>query len=429
VTDLAFPPGFLWGAATAGHQVEGDNRDSDWWAWEQRQGTPVAEPSGRACEHYSRYADDIKLLADAGLTSYRYSVEWSRIEPAEGTFDDDALEHYRAMTQAVVDAGLVPMVTLNHFTVPQWFAARGGWMARDAADAFGRFCERVVRALGELVPWWCTINEPGNVAVGGYLGALGWPPGTRDYADWKRAARGLTDGHRRSLAVVKSLHPTAKVGATHGMIEWLPSPAARPAVEQVRRLFEDTFLEASADDDYFGVQTYTRIPVPLPAAIGPVVRAAMALAPVRDRLLPPLIRRATAGFGDATHPPEDGVRRTQMGYEFWPEAIAATLRRAAGLLPGKELVVTEHGIATADDNERIEFVTRGLAAVHAVMDEGLPVTGYVYWSLLDNFEWTLGFRPTFGLIGVDRRTQERTVHPSARFLGDVARTGRLTITS
>ena len=426
MTDLAFPPGFLWGVATAGHQVEGDNTNSDWWAWEQRPDTPVAEASGRACEHYTRYADDISLLADAGLNTYRYSIEWSRVEPVEGSFDRDALDHYRRMTQAVVDAGVTPMVTLNHFTVPQWFAARGGWMTRDAAAAFGRYCEQVVRAIGELVPWWCTLNEPGNVAVGGYLGALGWPPGTKRYDDWRRAARGLTEGHTRALAVVKSLHPDAKVGATHGMIEWLPSPAARPAVDHVRRLFEDAFLDVCGDDDYIGVQSYTRLPVPLPGVVGPAVRAAMAVPAVRERLLPVLIRQATHQFGS---PPEkdDGLRRTQMGYEFWPEAIAATLRRASEMFPGKDLVVTEHGIATDDDTERIEFVRRGLVAIHDLIDEGLPISGYVYWSLLDNFEWTLGYRPTFGLIGVDRATQQRTVRPSARFLGDIARSGNLSV--
>jgi beta-glucosidase len=425
VPDASFPPGFLWGAATAGHQVEGGNRNSDWWAWEHRPGTPVAEPSGSACEHYTRYPQDVGLLADAGLNTYRYSVEWSRVEPVEGTFDQTAIDHYREMTQAVVDAGLTPMVTLNHFTVPQWFADRGGWTAVDAADVFGRYCEQVVRAVGDLVTWWCTLNEPGNVAVGGYLGALGWPPGTRDYDDWKRATRGLTGAHLRALAVVKSLHPSAKVGATHGMIEWLPSVAARPAVEQVRRLFEDAFLEVCDDDDYIGVQSYTRLPVQLPVWLTPTVYAAMAVPVVRERLLPVLIRRATAGFGDHDRAAADGVRRTQMGYEFWPEAIAATLRRAGALFPGKDLVVTEHGIATSDDAERIEFVTRGLAAVRQVMDEGLPVQGYIYWSLLDNFEWTVGYRPTFGLIGVDRDTQERDVRPSARFLGEIARSGRL----
>ena len=427
VGELGFPADFLWGAATAGHQVEGDNRNSDWWAWEQRPDSPIAEPSGATCEHLTRYPEDVALLAGAGLNTYRYSVEWSRIEPSEGNFDDEALTHYRRMTQTVVDAGVTPMVTLNHFTVPQWFAERGGWMSRDAAVVFGRYCERVVRAIGDLVPWWCTINEPGNVAVGGYLGALGWPPGTHGYGDWKRAARGLTEGHRRALAVVKSLHPSARVGATHGMIEWEPSTAAKPAVDQVRRMFEDAFLDVCGDDDYLGVQTYTRLPVPLPVWLTPAVYAAMAVGPVREQLLPRLIRQATHNFGEGEATPAEGLRTTQMGYEFRPESIAATLRRAASLYPGKDLVVTEHGVATSDDTERVEFIRRGVSAVHQVMEAGLPVRGYLYWSLLDNFEWTLGYRPTFGLIGVDRNTQERSVRASLGVLGDIAKRGRLTV--
>jgi beta-glucosidase len=326
------------------------------------------------------------------------------------------------MTDTVIAAALTPMVTLHHFTVPQWFAAAGSWTQATAADTFGRYCEQVVRALGSRVTWWCTLNEPGNVAVGGHLGAFGWPPGTRSYADWESAARGLTAAHRRALAVIKSLHPAARVGATHGMQEWLPDAAARPAVEHVRRLFEDEFLAACDDDDYIGVQTYTRLPVALPTVVGPALRALMATDVVRRRVLPPLIRRATHDFGSTA---ADGVRRTQMGYEFWPEAIGATLRRAAAMHPGKDLVVTEHGIATANDDERIEFVERGLVSVHEALSDGLPIRGYLYWSLLDNFEWSLGYGPTFGLIGVDRATQERTVRESARFLGDVARTGVL----
>jgi beta-glucosidase len=419
---VRFPDGFLWGAATAAHQVEGANTGNDWWEWEHRAGSPVREPSGAACEHFSRYPDDISLLASTGLTTYRYSVEWSRVQPSEDEFDEAALDHYRLMTEKVIGAGLTPMVTLHHFTVPLWFARRGGWTSPTAADYFGRYCERVVRALGPDVNWWCTVNEPGNVAVGGYLGAFGWPPGTRDYGSWQAATRGLTGGHRRALAVVKSLQPSARVGATHGMQEWLPNQAARPAVEQVRRMFEDEFLAASADDDYLGVQTYTRLPVQLARWLGPATRALMATDAVRRRVLPRLIRASTSGFGSTA---SDEVRRTQMGYEFWPEAIGATLRRAASLHPDKDLVVTEHGIATADDTERVEFIRRGLVAVHDAIDAGLPVKGYIYWSLLDNFEWSLGYRPTFGLIGVDRQTQARQVHPSAYFLGEVAKTGRL----
>lgn len=418
MTDLRFPDDFLWGAATAAHQVEGDNTNSDWWEWERRAGTPVAEPSGRACEHYTRYVDDIALLAGVGLNTYRYSVEWARIEPREGEFDVAALDHYRAMTEAVRAAGVTPMVTLHHFTLPKWLADRGGWTDRRAPELFARYCDRVARHLGDGVDWWCTINEPGNVAVGGYLGLFGWPPGTRDYSSWERAAQGLVQGHLRALDAVKSARPGARVGATHGMQEWEANAAGRPAMEHVRWMFEDYFIDASRDDDFVGVQTYTRVPVVLPGVAGPFARLMVGVRPLCRTVLPAVMRRAftTMGGGDA------GTRTTQMGYEWRPEAIAATLRRAASKLPGKDLVVTEHGIATADDAERIEFVRAGLESVHAVITEGVPVRGYIYWSLLDNFEWAHGYRTTFGLVDVDRATLARRARPSATWLGQVART-------
>jgi beta-glucosidase len=423
IGDLTFPEDFLWGTATAAHQVEGDNTNSDWWEWEHREPSPVAEPSGRACEHYTRYADDVRLLADAGLNTYRYSVEWARIEPAEGEFDTEQLDHYLRMTDVVRAAGLTPVVTLHHFTLPQWLAARGGWSDPQMPDLFARYCERVVRHLGGRVDWWCTINEPGNVAVGGYLGVFGWPPGSTAYDEFRRAADGLTAGHRAGLHAIKSVAPQARVGLTHGMQEWTANTAGRSPMRAVRRMFEDIYIEAADEDDFVGVQTYTRVPVDLPAALLPATELMAGVPALRRNVLPRVLRKEFRSMSRATR--SDGVRRTQMGYEFRPEAIVATLRRAAKMLPGKDLLVTEHGIATADDEERIEFVSRGLAAVHGLIAEGLPVKGYLYWSLLDNFEWAHGYRTTFGLVGVDRETMARTPRPSLAFLGRVARSGRL----
>jgi beta-glucosidase len=419
MSTLRFPDDFLWGAATAAHQVEGGNTASDWWEWENRPRTPVREPSGRACEHYTRYADDIALLARSGLNAYRYSIEWSRVEPAEGEFDDRALDHYRAMTDSVLDAGLTPVVTLHHFTLPQWVARRGGWTDPHTAGAFARYCDTVVRRLAD-VTWWCTINEPGNVAAGGYLSLFGWPPGRRDLTSWERAADGLCDAHRVSRDVVKSLRPSARVGATHGMQEWAANDAGRRVMEHVRWMFEDRFLAASGDDDFIGVQTYTRVPVVLPAAAGVLARMVVDAPLLRRALLPGVLRRAMSTLGG-----DEDTRRTLMGYEFRPEALGATLRRAAVLFPGKDLLVTEHGIATDDDRERIEFVSRGLESLHACLDDGLPVRGDLYWSLLDNFEWVYGYEPTFGLVAVDRTTQRRSPKPSASWLGAIAQANAL----
>ena len=418
---LAFPDGFLWGVATAAHQVEGDNRNSDWWAWEHRPGSPVAEPSGPAVEHYARFESDIALLAGLGYTTYRFSVEWARVEPAEGHFEEDAVRHYRAVTEAVRDAGMTPIVTLNHFTLPAWLARRGGWIATAAPSLFARYCTRVVTALGDLVDWYCTINEPGAVALGGYVGALGWPPGTTDLTSWNAAIDGLKQAHTRGLAAVKEIRPQARAGATHALIEYEANTGGRPIMEFLRHQMEDTFLAACADDDFVGVQTYTRAVVHLPSVLAPVTRALVNVALLRRLVMPPLVRRGSA----PTDRRSDRVRRTDMGYEYRPQAVAATVRRVADLLPDKDIVVTEHGIATTDDQERVAFIIDGLTALHGAIADGVPVRGYIHWAAFDNFEWALGYRMRFGLVAVDRETQERRVKPSGRLLGEIARANAL----
>ena len=424
MTDLVFPDGFLWGAATAAHQVEGDNSGSDWWDWERRPGTPCPDRSGLACDHYRRYPQDVALLASLGLNAYRYSVEWARVEPENGRFDQAQLDHYRAMTDAVLAAGMTPMVTLHHFTLPRWVAERGGWLDAEVPGRFARYCDRVVRALGDRVTWWCTINEPGVVAFGGYLGALNFPPGRKDVGSWERASVGLIEGHRQGLIAVRASASRARAGMTHSMNDWEANEAGRPFMEWLRRRNEDVFLEAAADDDFVGVQTYTRVPVRVNAALGVLLRVALGIRPLASALFPPIIR------GQSLNPEPAiaaGSRRTQMGYEFLPEAVAATVRRVATLLPGKDVIVTEHGVATDDDAERVEFIDRGLRALHAEIVAGIPLRGYIHWSALDNFEWARGYGMRFGLIGVDRATQARTVRPSGHHLGAIARANSLTV--
>lgn len=424
MNDLVFPDGFLWGTATAAHQVEGGNSNADWWDWELRPGTPCEEPSAGACDHYRRYPEDVAILAGLGLNAYRFSAEWARIEPSDGVFDPAELEHYRHVADTVRASGMATMVTLNHFTLPRWVAARGGWLAPETPALFARYCRRVAQALGDGVGWYCTINEPGVVAFGGYLGALGFPPGRRGLAPWERAIAGLVEGHRSARAAVKEVRPAARVGATHSMQEWVADAGGRPVMEYIRRMNEDVFLEACADDDFVGVQTYTRVQVNLPRLLAPLLRTAIASHAARRAAVPLLVGRRTRqqvggsrGAGSA--------RSTDMGYEYRPEAVAATIRRVASLLPDRAIVVTEHGVATHDDAERVEFIHRGLRAIHPLIEAGLPIRGYFHWSALDNFEWAFGYRMRFGLIAVDRATQERTIKPSARVLGAIARSNRL----
>jgi beta-glucosidase len=425
VSDLLFPAGFLWGAATAAHQVEGDNTNSDWWAFELKRATPCKEPSGNAIEHYLRYPRDIALLAGLGLNTYRFSVEWARIEPVEGRFDETQLDHYRKMVDLCRKSKLTPMVTLNHFTLPKWLADRGGWLSPSIVRLFEEYTRHVVKALGDRVEWYCTINEPGVVAFGGYGGGFAFPPGLKGAENWKGATAKLIEAHKASRAIIKELRPNANVGLTNAMQEWEANAGGTPIMNYARSLTEDSYLEAAADDDFVGVQTYTRARVEMRRAFGWLTKAALSVDAIEKLLVSQVVGRQTAA--DATPDGAEPIRRTQMGYEFRPQAVAATVRRVAKLLPGKPIVVTEHGVATSDDAERIEFITEGLKSLHPLIDEGIPLRGYVHWSAFDNFEWAFGYDMKFGLIEVDRATQERTMKPSARFLGRIARTNKLTL--
>jgi beta-glucosidase len=392
MSERRFPDGFSWGTATAAHQVEGGNWNNDWWVWEHAPGTPCAEPSGDACDQYHRYAEDIALLADLGFGSYRFSVEWSRIEPEPGEWSTAALDHYRRVVGCCRDHGVEPVVTLHHFTSPRWVAAMGGWTEPATAERFARLADRVGRHLGDEVGRWCTINEPNMVATMGYMLAV-FPPGRQDRAERRAANDVFVAAHVAARDALKAV-VTAPVGLTLAMQEMvavgdtddeLASASAR--VAHYLGGLEDPFLEVARDDDFIGVQTYTR------QRVGP-----------------------TGTLGN-----EDGVRTTIMGYEFWPEALEACVRRAWEETRHTPILVTENGIATTDDAERVEYVQRALDGVLACIGDGIDVGGYTYWSLLDNFEWAFGYGPTFGLIGVDRATQQRHVKPSARWLGDVAR--------
>ena len=383
---MHFPDGFLWGTATAAHQVEGGNWNNDWWAWEHAPDTPCREPSGDACDHYHRYPDDIALVAGLGFNAYRFSLEWSRIEPEEGEFSRAALGHYRRMCVSCREHGLAPVVTLHHFTTPRWVVAAGGWTDARTVERFARYVERTMHALGDVVARVCTINEPNIVATFGHLWGL-FPPGRRDPAARARANEVFAAAHRAAVSVVRRVHPGVPVGLTLAMQDLQAAPGGEAVRDREHRDMEAPFFAAVAGDDFFGVQTYTRLRYGAHGMVGP----------------------------------EPGARTTLMGYEFWPAALDATIRRAWAETGGVPILVTENGIATADDRERIEYVADALGGVAACLADGIDVRGYVYWSLFDNFEWVFGYAPTFGLVAVDRMTQARTPHPSAVWLGAIAR--------
>jgi beta-glucosidase len=399
MAERRFPDGFTWGTATAAHQVEGQNWNNDWWMWEHDSASSCEEPSGDACDQYHLFERDIALMAQLGLDNYRFSIEWSRIEPEEGEFSIAALDHYRRVCAACLAHGIEPVVTYHHFTNPRWFAATGGWESEVAADRFARFCERASGHLGDLVARSCTINEPNIVAFIGYR--LGFfPPGVTD-ADRFRVVRDhFIEAHRQAYDAIKSGPGAGPVGLTLSMADFQAAGDGTPdgderaqvARDRARRAMEDRYLEAVRGDDFIGVQTYTR-----------------------DRIGPDGQPRG----------PEAGVELTQMNYEFWPEALGATVRRAWEVTVQLPVIVTENGYSGVDDTRRVEYVRRALTSILDCIDDGVDVRGYTYWSLLDTFVWAYGYRPRFGIVSVDRSTQERTVKPSARYLGAIARANAL----
>ncbi len=385
-----FPDGFVWGTATAAHQIEGGNVNNDWWAFEHDPASGCVDVSGDACDSYHRFPEDIALVKSLGFTSYRFSLEWSRIEPEEGEFSRVALEHYRRMLATCHEHGLLPVVTYHHFTHPRWLAAAGTWEALHAPDRFARYCERATEHLGDLIGMAGTLNEPNVVATMGWRHGI-FPPRVRDRVRRGVVNEALVAAHRKGVDAIRSGPGDFPVGLTLSMTDYQLQPGGEEWLERIRRPNEDVFLEATAGDDFVGVQTYTR-----------------------DRIGP-----------DGSLGPETGVRTTQMGYEFWPDALGGTIRRAWEMTGGLPVYVTENGIGTAQDDQRIEYVTGALRGLAGCLAEGIDVRGYFYWSLLDNFEWVLGYGPTFGIVSVDRETFERRPKPSAAWLGSVAKDNAL----
>ncbi|MCB0986957.1 MAG: family 1 glycosylhydrolase [Acidimicrobiales bacterium] len=394
-----FPDRFTWGTATAAHQIEGGNWNNDWWAFEHSEGSGVAEPSGDACDSWNRWNQDADIVASLGLDNYRFSIEWSRIEPEEGEWSIAALDHYARMCDGLRERGIDPVVTFHHFTNPRWLAARGGWESADTAERFATFCKRAASHLGhDRIARACTINEPNIVAFCGWVLGV-FPPGVSDMATALKVGANFIEAHRLSVQAIRAAAPGVPVGLTLSMQEWTAvgeSPedlaAAQAHIDGARGHMEDVFLAATEGDDFIGVQTYSRG------------------------------RWGSGGMLGA----EDGVETLIMGYEYWPQSLAATIRRAWEVTGGRvPIVVTENGIGTDDDEQRIRYTRTALEGVLDCLAEGIDVRGYTYWSLLDNFEWAFGYGPRFGLVDVDRRTFVRSPKPSATWYASVARSNAL----
>ncbi|WP_083942884.1 glycoside hydrolase family 1 protein [Sphingomonas soli] len=404
----AVPPGFLWGTAISAHQSEGNNTNSDAWLMENIQPSMFKDRSGDATDSYHRYEEDFAIAAKLGLNSYRLGVEWARIEPSEGHFSNAELDHYARMLERCRAHGLRPIVTLNHFTTPLWFAQRGGFEVADSPQLFARYCRKVVERLGGLMHMVTTFNEanirllvdlmPGFAEALPKVKAAVAEAGRRTnspkfsrlaYADPAVAGPLMQEAHRLAYEAIKAVRPSLPVGITLTTQD-IQSDDPKLVEHYRERLYGGWVDVARSHADFFGVQTYTRF--------------------IFDQ--------------NGLVAPPAGAEMTAAGYEFYPQALANTIRWAHKAV-GKPIYVTESGIATDDDARRIAFIDQALDGVRACLDEGIPVHSYLYWSLLDNFEWTSGYGVHFGLVAVDLQTFKRTLKPSAVHLGAIARANRI----
>jgi beta-glucosidase len=409
-TGKTFPKGFLWGAATAGHQIEGNNVNSDVWLLEHVTPTVFAEPSGDAVNSLELWPTDLDLVKQLNLNSYRFSLEWARIEPEPGQFSIAMLDHYKNIIEGCRARGLKPLVTFNHYTTPRWFAAQGGWVHPDSPKLYARFCDRAMRHLGGGISHAMTLNEPNIMRIlrivlpapvfdlqramlTAAARSLGVPKFTAGNAanaeDIDMITTHLIAGHKAGRAAMKAIRPDLPVGVTLSMFddEAVGAPAHRDAV---RADLYGAWFAAVQGDDFIGVQNYERV------MWGPEGRL----------------------------PPPKGAVLNPIGGEIYAPSLANAVRYAhqQTKIP---VIVTEHGVSSADDGVRQRLIPAALASLREAMADGVPVQGYVHWSLLDNYEWISGFKQQLGLIAVDRTTFKRTPKPSAAILAAIAKANSL----
>lgn len=420
-TALCFPDGFRWGVATAAHQVEGNNRDNDWWRWEQQPGRIQAgHRSGCACDWWENAEADLDRAAGLGLNALRLSVEWSRIEPRPGEFDTGALNRYRHILEGVRERGMEPMVTLHHFTNPVWLAEQGGWESAETIRRFARFVRRVVQDLGALCDLWCTLNEPNVYAFLGYMEGT-WPPGRSDMGAAMRVLRHMLLGHAAAYREIHALQPGARVGFAHNM---RVLDAANP------RSYQDRLVAWVADWSYnqAPLRALSRgwwVP-PLGVAPAPALRGTLDWIGLdyytRDRIAFD-VSRPQELFAQRLHSPD--AERLDGGYgEFYPRGMFRCLRRLARL--GVPIYITENGVPDDDDDQRPRHLLAHLAQVWQGIQHGWPVRGYYHWTLVDNFEWAEGWTLRFGLIALDPDTQVRQPRASADLYAQIARAKAIT---
>ncbi len=409
-----FPKGFLWGASTSSHQVEGGNTGNDWWAWEQAGRVP--DPSGAACDHYRRFRDDFDIARSLNHNAHRFSLEWSRIEPEEGRFSDEGLAHYSDVIDALIERGIEPVMTAHHYTLPMWLAEKGGWESPGIEKHYARYIAKVADAYASRVRWWITINEPVVHTFKSYI--IGqWPPGKQRYPSAFKVVRHMLRAHVKAYHAIHERRADAMVSvAKHALAlspcdphRWRDRLSVRARSYLFNRMFYDALhsgalrvpglfwesLPSGRTLDFIGLNYYTRDFVrntgfTIPGLIGNLCTID------QHRMI---------------------SKRNDLGWEIYPEGLAQFLHFFRRY--DVPILITENGVPTDDDDDRWVFIFMHLWQAARAIADGVKVAGYLHWSLLDNFEWADGYAARFGLVGVDFATQERTVRDSARRLANI----------
>ncbi|HEX6443617.1 MAG TPA: GH1 family beta-glucosidase [Streptosporangiales bacterium] len=449
MTALRFPDGFLWGVATSAYQVEGSVRadgrgESIWDRFSHEPGRIDGGDTGDvACDHYARWREDVDLMTELGVNAYRFSIAWPRLFPTgAGPVERRGLDHYDRLLDALLDKGITPIVTLYHWDLPQALQDRGGWRDRATVDRFADYARTCFDAYGDRVDWWVTQNEPWIVGLLGHRLGL-HAPGERDLAASVTVMHHLLLAHGRASAALRASDHPGRAGVAQALFPNYPatdSPEDRAAAYAsdgyVNRWVLDPLFRGEYPRDM--AEHYERIGAPLSAVRdGDLAEIATGCDFIGVNYYTDRVIRAGEGdgpFGWQVLPVPEGTRVTDAGWKVTPEAFTDLLVRLHTDYPGVPLLVTENGGVYGDgpdadgrvrDARRVAFLHDHLTALHRAVSAGVPVRGYCHWSLMDNFEWAMGYAKRFGLVHVDYATQRRTVKDSGRYYRQVATSGVL----
>ncbi|MCM1989585.1 glycoside hydrolase family 1 protein [Oceanirhabdus seepicola] len=409
---FSFSRDILLGSATASVQIEGGDKNNNWYRWSEKGKIANGESSIDGCDHWRLFKEDIELLKELKQETYRMSVEWARIEPVQGEFNKQAMARYREEIELLVEAGIIPVVTLHHFSEPIWFEDIGGWNNKKSPEIFEKFTEFVVENLKDLVEDWATINEP-NVYLQGRSLEGNFPPGKTSTLEYFKGAGNLIKGHILAYKKIHEIIPKAKVGVVihYAYFDTKDNKfGTRIAKKIVARNFHDIFIKGMFEGrllfplglfvkgvelgnycDYIGINYYSRHGVKTSGKIG--------------MLFSQIYVFQNSMYND-------------LGWEIYPEGLSKGIEELYSQykLP---VWITENGTPDHKDEFRGKFIYDHLKEVNKLLEKGIPVERYYHWSTMDNFEWDLGYSPRFGLVEIDYNNMERKIRKSGEFYRDI----------